>query len=139
MPDGLWLRRNNTRPANGLRSSHKLRWYYGQRTISGRLPCVLASCCRKLGSLTWRTRETGYSRLPRKSWWRRRGSFCAVERSASPFLRRQGMFMSYLRDSSHTLVLNSSLRCPAALDFGPQLYEPGDHARADASARGELL
>jgi len=50
--------------------------------------------------------------------------------------------MSYLRDSSHTLVLNSSQRCPAALDFGPQVPEPGDRALAThlffgAAARGD--
>jgi len=39
--------------------------------------------------------------------------------------------MSIPRDSSHTLVLNSGVGCPAALDFrrGAHLlqeYEPGD-------------
>jgi hypothetical protein len=55
--------------------------------------------------------------------------------------------MSYLRDKSHTLVLNSSQRCSAALDFGrgghpPELHEPGDRALAThsifgAAARGD--
>src|SRR5882757_332551 len=106
--------------------------------IFGKPPCVPASCYLKRALLTSPTRATASLKPPPRLWSRSPGNFCAAEFSAGLFRALRNGFMSHLRDSSHTLVLNSDQRCSAALDFGLELYERGDRPRLTGSVRTTL-